>query len=91
MPDSRNSRFPAEKAAYEKRERLSCFARFYGESVWDAQGMVIHTVSTNKCQDCPDGDICFRLTLLNQLNRLTETQQDILTRLYNIESFLTKT
>ena len=86
MPDNEKSRFPQESAAYEKRERLYCFASFFGESVSDAQGVVMRVASANKCQDCPDAEICFRLYTLRQIEHLVENQRKIFARLTVLES-----
>jgi len=81
MPESRPSRFPPESAAYERRDRLPCFSRFFGESVSDALGVVLSAPSATKCQDCPDADICFRLTVLRRLELASEQQQALLERM----------
>ena len=88
MTDKNKSRFPPESSAYQKRERLPCFANFYGESVSDAQGVVIRAASANKCQDCPDAEICFHLYLLRQIELLAENQHRILAKLTVLESRL---
>ena len=88
MPDKSESRFPPESEAYNKKDRLYCFANFFGESVSDAQGVVMRAESANKCQDCPDSDICFRLYLVSQLEYLTENQRKILSRLNILEGNL---
>ncbi len=86
MPDNDKSRFPRERAAYQSRERLYCFTSFFGESVSDAQGVVMRVESANKCQDCPDAEICFRLYILRQMENLAENQRKILARLTVLES-----
>jgi len=88
MTDKNKSRFPPESFAYQKRERLYCFANFYGESVSDAQGVVIRAASANKCQDCPDAEICFRLYLLHQIELMAENQHKILAKLMFLENRL---
>ncbi|MCE5272995.1 hypothetical protein LLH00_17085 [bacterium] len=81
MPESRPSRFPPESAAYERRGRLPCFTRFFGESVSDALGVVQSAPSATKCQDCPDTDICFRLTVLRRLELAAAEQRALIERL----------
>ena len=88
MPEEAELRFPPESEAYRKRARLDCFANFFGESVWDAHGIVIKPASANKCQDCPDAAICFRLCMMRQLESLAENQRKILSRLSVIENRL---
>ena len=75
MSEKKKSRFPDRKAAYEKRDRLPCFGKFFGESVSDALGVVMPAESANRCQDCPDSDICFRLCLLKRLDIAGENQK----------------
>jgi hypothetical protein len=84
----RASRFPSAGQALEERERLSCFGLFFGESVSDTLGVVLPDESANRCQDCPDMDICFRLIALRSLAQVAETQQKVLDRLDCLESRL---
>lgn len=81
MSEKSSSRFPPESAAYARRDRLPCFARFFGESVSDALGVVLAGPSANKCQDCPDADICFRLSFLHRMEQLAGQQKQIIERL----------
>ena len=76
MPEKKDpSRFPEVKEAYKKRERLPCFTKFFGESVSEPLGVVRPAESANRCQDCPDSDICFRLCLLKRLDIAGENQK----------------
>ncbi|MBN2287919.1 MAG: hypothetical protein JXQ83_01205 [Candidatus Glassbacteria bacterium] len=86
MNDKAESRFQPERNAYRKRKRLDCFTSFFGESVWDALGVVMKAESANKCQDCPDADICYRLCLLRQLESVVENQRKIMARLNVLEN-----
>jgi hypothetical protein len=81
MSEKNSSRFPPESAAHNRRDRLPCFARFFGESVSDTLGVVLAGQSANKCQDCPDADICSRLLILHRLEQLSERQKRIIERL----------
>ena len=81
MSEKNPSRFPPQSAAYDRRDRLPCFARFFGESVSDTLGVVLSGPSAKKCQDCPDTDICFRLSSLRRLEQVAEQQKHIIERL----------
>jgi hypothetical protein len=85
MQDKDEPGFPSESDAYRKRKRLDCFGNFFGESVWDSLGVVMKAESANKCQACPDADICFRLCVLQQLESIAENQRKLFSRLNILE------
>lgn len=78
MPEKKKPRFPCGKMAGHPYGRQSCFTDFFGESVSDALGLVLPAESVNKCQICPDTDICFKISLVKRLDQSAETQKRIL-------------
>ncbi|MEA2064061.1 MAG: hypothetical protein U9P14_10215 [Gemmatimonadota bacterium] len=88
MAENKKSRVHPGNRVYEQHERRDCFGDFFGESVSDVQGVVQRSESANKCQDCPDAEICFRLNALRQMEILAENQSRIITRLNYLESRL---
>ena len=81
MSDEKKSRFPSIEKSFEHRDRLDCFGRFFAESVYDAQGLLLENQSANRCQDCPDTEICFRLWVVNTIHDIRNTQSKLMEKL----------
>ena len=81
MPDESKSRFPAIEKAFEHRERLDCFGKFFAESVSDAQGLLLENQSANRCQDCPDTEICFKIWVVNSIHDIQKVQSKLMDKL----------